>query len=104
MVTRIYNYASKFTKDGKTCTVITTYRGTTRRTGEIAFGGWNPFPCFSMVSNYETVANWLIANGWLREPYYYERYTEDSIDDETGEVLSHSFEEKTIDRRPVCQN
>lgn len=34
----------------------------------ITFGGYNPFPCYSMKAPYHTVAEWMIKNGWERLP------------------------------------
>ena len=34
----------------------------------ITFGGYNPFPCYSMYAPYHTVAEWMIKNGWEKLP------------------------------------
>lgn len=51
-------------KDGKVCKVHSTWKkGSTNITFQ--FTGWNPFPCFSMMSTYPVVAKWLQDNGWV---------------------------------------
>lgn len=100
MVIKHHYYESRFKKGNKICHVRSEYDGDyTSSVGTFTFCGYNPFPCFSMITNYKTVSDWLIANGWEREKYYSFRKVEDSYDNETGEVLSHCSESKIIDRR-----
>ena len=82
-------YTSTWTKGAKICTVHSE-RKDGDRTARFWFTGWNPFPCFYMMSSAKIVTKWLVDNGWTREIRARISATLDVIDDCTGEILNHS--------------
>lgn len=82
-------YTSTWTKGTKICRVHSE-RKDGDRTARFWFTGWNPFPCFYMMSSAKIVTKWLIDNGWTREIRARISRTNYVIDDCTGELLDHN--------------
>lgn len=63
-------YQSIWTKDNRICKVNSRANYKNGHPDKIVFTfiGWNPFPCYSMVSTYPVVAKWLTENGWTKMP------------------------------------
>ena len=75
----------------KRCTICSKRETTPKgkdKAWKVTFSGWNPFPCYSMVTTIDVLFNWLINNGWKLEPGGTRTVTQTEIDDRTGEVIS----------------
>ena len=48
---------------GKTCKVIS--RRIEHGRFSVIFRGWNPFPCYSMETNWGPFTEWMSNNGWM---------------------------------------
>lgn len=94
-------YESVWKNGSRTCTVrATKLKGD--KTAVFTFSGFNPFPCFYMQSTYACVAKWLQENGWKNGNKFSVTHTEDVINTETGEIISHHVTTRTyVQSRPV---
>lgn len=59
----------------------------------ITFSGYNPFPCYSMVAPYSTVASWMAKNGWKQLPGKRETWSWDVVNN-NGEIIGGCVEKK----------
>lgn len=48
--------------NGKECKVISTRQGDNFL---VTFRGWNPFPCYQMVTSWPTFVDWMTNNNWI---------------------------------------
>jgi len=87
-------YRSYWEKGNKKCIVVsesqTLANGKLGKAKEFYFAGYNPFPCFSMMSTYDVVEKWMQDNGWNRTSGSDVTFITDEICDETGEVYYQS--------------
>lgn len=84
--------ASSYWKKGCKICRIETEKDATSHISKCRFHGDNPFPCYSMTTTFSVLAEWLRNNGWERINNEIFEIINDTIDDETGEVLCHSVE------------
>ena len=82
-------YVSEWTKGDKTCKVHSARKDGNKK-ANVWFTGWNPFPCFAMETTATCVIKWLKANGWERKVNGSITMFNDTIDEETGEVVDHT--------------
>lgn len=82
-------FVSRWSKENEICTVHSK-RKEGDKTARFWFTGYNPFPCFYMMSTYTCVSGWLEGNGWKKDNFQRVSYTTDIIDDATGEILEHN--------------
>lgn len=81
-------YTSHWEKGNLSCTVHSE-RKSGDRTARFWFTGYNPFPCFYMVSTATCITRWLRENGWVQNHNSRVSYTTDTID-EWGDTIDHS--------------
>ena len=84
---------SKWSNGNEKFTLITIKRASGNNWEPIctakAVGPHVPFPCFEMTTTFNVVADWLFNAGYRMDPMVKRTQVSDTIDDVTGEVLSH---------------
>ena len=81
-------------ENGKICYIISTKDPNEDNIPKITFGGYNPFPCYSMMAPYHTVAEWMVNNGWELLPGGNRVWSGDVLNSYTGEITGEYFIEE----------
>lgn len=87
MIKRKITRSSKWKKGDKLCTMYSVRENDADMKMKFWFAGWNPFPCFHMMSTYEVIEKWMKENGWeMLQTGSIASFEKKEIDDETGEI------------------